>query len=163
MTTILTRSRQETVELGKAIGATLKPGDVAALSGNLGTGKTTLVTGICEALGVRTHVASPTFTMVNEYDARGVTIVHIDLYRVRSGEEAAGLGLEEYFDERYICLIEWPEYIRDILPACGVEVQLEYGDGEEERRISIQERLSGREMRGPKLTNPLATKGGWRQ
>ena len=137
MTTVLTRSREETVKLGKSLGEALKPGDVVALSGDLGTGKTTLVIGICDALGVRSHVASPTFTMVSEYHARVSPVVHIDLYRVKSEVEAAELGIEEYFKGENICLIEWPETIRGLLPSRYIEVRLEYGDADEERRIDI--------------------------
>lgn len=147
MTTVVTQSHRETVEMGRAFGGRLRPGDVVALSGNLGTGKTTLVKGICEALGVTTHVASPTFTMVSEYHARGVAVVHIDLYRVRSQKELAELGLEEYFNDRTICLVEWPELIFDLLPPRYFEARLGYGDSDEERHITIEEKMVEREVR----------------
>jgi tRNA threonylcarbamoyladenosine biosynthesis protein TsaE len=141
MTSVTTLSHRETVELGRALGSRLRPGDVVALSGNLGTGKTTLIKGICEALGVTTHVASPSFTMISEYHARDVVVVHIDLYRVRSNKEVAELGLEEYFNDRTICLVEWPEPVLDLLPQRYFEARLEYGASDEERHITIEERV----------------------
>jgi len=138
MTRHRTHSREETVALGRSLAASLRPGDVIALFGTLGSGKTQFVTGVCEGLGTRGHVSSPTFTIVNEYPAPFGTVVHIDLYRIRSRAEIAELALEEYFDEHCICLIEWPESIRDLLPHRHVAVTIAAGDEEQERDICIQ-------------------------
>jgi tRNA threonylcarbamoyladenosine biosynthesis protein TsaE len=136
---LLTRSPQETIDLGKLFAATLGPGDVVTLSGNLGSGKTQFVIGVCEGLRVSSRVASPTFTLINEYNAPSGTIVHIDLYRIGTRAEIVELGIEEYFTERCICLIEWPELVAGILPEERFDVRIEFGDVENERRIFIEE------------------------
>ena len=138
MMEVVTRTQEETAELGRSFATTLKGGDVVALRGDLGTGKTTFVTGVCGALAPGVHVSSPTFTLVNEYRAQRCTVVHIDLYRLESIGEVAELGLDEYFSEANICLIEWPELVLDIMPVGFVSVQFKYGTGDEERRITIE-------------------------
>ncbi|MEK9138001.1 MAG: tRNA (adenosine(37)-N6)-threonylcarbamoyltransferase complex ATPase subunit type 1 TsaE [Bacteroidota bacterium] len=132
-------SREETIRLGESLAASLKGGDVVALSGELGTGKTHFINGVCRGLAVRGHVASPTFTFINEYPADVFTVVHIDLYRVSSRRELAELGIEEYFSERFICLIEWAERMTEYLPHSYISVKLAYGDEENDRLIIIDE------------------------
>lgn len=139
MRTYRTHSARETVEVGKAFAAQLKPGDCVALSGTLGSGKTQFVIGVCEGLQARTHATSPTFTFINEYSAPFGTVVHIDLYRIEKPSELDALGVEEYFNERCICLIEWPELIADRLPPCHYTVELRHGAAEDEREIVIRE------------------------
>ena len=135
---VFSRSPQETIALGKSLGLSLKPGDVVAICGMLGTGKTTFVSGVCEALGVQSHVSSPSFTMINEYASPGGPVVHIDLYRVGSRAEIADLGIDEYFAGHTICLIEWAEHIIDLLPANRYLVTIRHGGFDEERQITIQ-------------------------
>ncbi len=139
MRTYHTHSPRETVELGRTFAAQLKPGDCVALSGALGSGKTQFVIGVCEGLQVLGHATSPTFTFINEYKAPWGTVVHIDLYRIETSSELHELGIEEYFNDQCICLIEWPEVIADRLPPRHYAVQLRHGAGENEREISIQE------------------------
>jgi len=139
MRTFLSRSAEETLALGRSFGASLKPGDVVALCGNLGSGKTQFVIGVCEGLGVSNHVGSPTFTLINEYTAGLGKVVHIDLYRIASPVEVVELGIEEYFDERSVCLIEWAETILSLLPRRHHLVRFKYGADESEREISIEE------------------------
>ena len=137
MKSYTTRSSRETAELGRKFSATLKPGDIVALYGSLGSGKTQFVLGVCEGLGVRARVGSPTFTLINEYPAPGGTVVHVDLYRVESRGEIAELGLEEYFNGRTICLIEWAERVAEWLPKGCLTVRIAYGTGDLEREITI--------------------------
>jgi tRNA threonylcarbamoyladenosine biosynthesis protein TsaE len=132
-----TTSAGETAALGRTLARQLKPGDVVALSGQLGSGKTCFVQGVCEALGVRTHVGSPTFTLINEYPAPFGTVVHIDLYRISSMRELAALGIQEYFTERCICLVEWPELAGPLLPPGHFTVGFRHGGGDTERVITI--------------------------
>lgn len=139
MRTFHTRSTQETIELGKKFASELSGGDVVALHGNLGSGKTHFVIGVCEGLGVGVHATSPTFTMINEYDAAVGKVVHIDLYRVAKRQEVTELGIEEYFNDECVCLIEWPGLIDDILPKNCLHIHLEYGASDTERRIRINE------------------------
>jgi tRNA threonylcarbamoyladenosine biosynthesis protein TsaE len=131
-------SPEETVALGRQFAQQLRPGDVVALSGNLGSGKTHFISGVCEGLNVRMHATSPTFTLINEYDAPFGKVVHIDLYRINTPAELRELGIEEYFNERCICLIEWPEVMAAVLPPRRYDVRIEYGESDNERVIAIE-------------------------
>ena len=137
MTGVSTYAEAETQREGERLGRTLCPGDVVALLGDLGSGKTCFVAGACRALGVRSGVTSPTFTLINEYPAPFGMVVHADLYRIRDRAELAELGLEEYFVARCICFIEWAEPVMDLLPAGHIVVRLEHGRTHGERRIHI--------------------------
>lgn len=139
MTTFTTRSAEETVMLGRSFAGGLVPGDVVALFGNLGSGKTQFVTGVCEGLGVAMHATSPTFTIINEYAAPFGIVAHIDLYRIPSRRELAELGIEEYFQDRSICVIEWAESVLDMLPDHYYLVKVDYGTTDSEREIRIEE------------------------
>ncbi|MBR5033839.1 MAG: tRNA (adenosine(37)-N6)-threonylcarbamoyltransferase complex ATPase subunit type 1 TsaE [Bacteroidales bacterium] len=108
-----------------------------AFYGHLGAGKTTFIKALCDELGVEDNVCSPTFTIVNEYQAAdGFPVYHFDFYRVDSLKEASDLGLEEYFYSGSFCFMEWPEKISDLLPEETVEVRIEPLD-EVTRRITI--------------------------
>ncbi len=139
---ITTHSAAETVELGKRIGSSLKGGEVFALIGNLGTGKTHLIKGI--SLGLEAHdpdqVNSPTFVMVNEYFGREglVHIYHIDAYRVDSVAEFEALGFEEYCRPDSVVLIEWADKVTAALAGFDcIELQLSHVT-ENQRTIVIQ-------------------------
>ena len=110
---------------------------IIAFYGHLGAGKTTFIKAICDRLGVEDNVCSPTFTIVNEYQAAsGDPVFHFDFYRIDSLREAQDLGLDEYFYSGGLCLMEWPEKIAELLPEDTVEVKIEPID-EVTRRISI--------------------------
>jgi tRNA threonylcarbamoyladenosine biosynthesis protein TsaE len=138
-----TFSSEETRRLGRELARTLIPGDVVALFGELGTGKTQLVKGVCEQLGAHGHVASPTFTLIREYPAARCTVVHMDLYRITSPGELADLGLSDYWGAPYITMIEWADRLGDHLPDRCLHVHLEFGRGHEERLITIDGQRSG--------------------
>lgn len=138
MNDVTSHSDAETLAMGSAFAADLRPGDVVALLGDLGTGKTRFVIGACRRLGANGPITSPTFTLVNEYAARDGKIVHIDLYRISSRPQLAELGLEEYFDGTAVCFVEWAEHILDMLPGKHYEVRLTHGAGPSERIISIR-------------------------
>jgi tRNA threonylcarbamoyladenosine biosynthesis protein TsaE len=137
MKSFVTHSAAETVALGASFASTLVPGDVVALYGNLGTGKTQFVLGVCQGLGAAGHVSSPTFTLINEYRAPFGTVAHIDMYRIRGRAELAELGIEEYFCPQCIALIEWAESVIDLLPSRHYVVKFAYGNGETDREITI--------------------------
>ncbi|MFN0158940.1 MAG: tRNA (adenosine(37)-N6)-threonylcarbamoyltransferase complex ATPase subunit type 1 TsaE [Bacteroidota bacterium] len=138
MNAFVTHSREETIALGKMFAASIQPGDVIALIGNLGSGKTQFVTGVCEGFGAATPVTSPTFTLINEHQTRRGKLVHIDLYRLSSRRELGELGLEEYINGQVVCLIEWAEIVLDLLPDTYYLVKLNYGSGEQDREIVIE-------------------------
>ena len=139
MSVTTTRSEEETREFGKAFAAKLVPGSVVAIYGDLGAGKTRLVQGICQGLGIPGHVASPTFTIVHEYRGKTATVFHFDFYRIRSLEEVAELGFEEYIRTDTICLLEWAEKVKPLLPVRRYDVTLALGKDSSERQITITE------------------------
>ena len=99
---------------------------IFAFSGQMGSGKTTFIRALCEALGVTESVNSPTFAIVNEYlSGTGNPIYHFDFYRIKSLQEALDIGLEDYLYSGHLCLIEWPEYIEKLLPEETVKVAIE--------------------------------------
>lgn len=99
---------------------------VFAFYGKMGAGKTTFVKAVCEALGVRDVVNSPTFSIVNEYlDGEGRSIYHFDFYRLRRAEEALDIGLEDYLYSGALCLMEWPEIVEPLLPDGTVRIAIE--------------------------------------
>ena len=114
---IILNSAEVAQAFGERWAADLKGGEVFALTGVLGAGKTQLVKGIARGLGYRGQVTSPTFTLVNEYIGGRLTLYHIDLYRMKSQEEALAFGIEEYLPPASgVTVIEWPERIEGLLP-----------------------------------------------
>jgi len=122
--TIPTASADETRELGRALGALLEPGDVVALRGELGAGKTVLAQGVATGLGFDGYVSSPTFVIVNEYRGR-VVIHHVDLYRIEGEDEIDDLGYRELFFGEGVALVEWAERGTTFLPDDRVDVLIE--------------------------------------
>ena len=99
---------------------------VFAFSGKMGAGKTTFIKAVCRQLGVQDTVTSPTFAIVNEYEAaQGRPIYHFDFYRIKKVSEAYDMGCEEYFYSGHPCFIEWPELIEEVLPEETVSVTIE--------------------------------------
>jgi tRNA threonylcarbamoyladenosine biosynthesis protein TsaE len=84
--------------------------------GHMGAGKTTLIKALCNYLGVKSHVQSPTFSLVNEYDAGDKLVYHFDFYRIKDETEALDMGVEEYFDSGHFCFVEWPGKIESLWP-----------------------------------------------
>lgn len=124
----ISHSADQTRRVGERLGRLLKPGDLICLEGDLGSGKTCLVQGVGRGLGIARPITSPTFVIVNEYAvAEGAhKLYHIDLYRVESVAEARATGLEEYFYGQGICIIEWADRIRDLLPTERLWITLYY-------------------------------------
>ena len=103
---------------------------VFAFYGKMGAGKTTFVKAICEELGVKDVITSPTFAIINEYEADGEPLYHFDFYRIKKLEEVYDMGYEDYFYSGALCFIEWPELIEEILPDDAVRVSItEQEDG----------------------------------
>ncbi len=125
---IITTGAEQTHRRGEKLAGWLRPGSVVALTGDLGSGKTTLVQGIARGLGVEErYLFSPTFVLVRQYRGR-VPFCHVDLYRVESEGEAADLGLEEFFSSGWVTAIEWAEKIPALLPPETIRIELELLD-----------------------------------
>ena len=132
---LATSSPEETDAAGERLGTTLGPGDVVALSGELGAGKTVFVQGLVRALGVTSGATSPTFVLVNEYRGR-LPVHHVDAYRTASLAELLDLGVEEMMDGDGVTVIEWADRLEPVLPARAVRVRIA-GVGDEPRHITI--------------------------
>src|SRR6516164_1301002 len=124
------------VALAARISALAAPGDIIALKGDLGAGKTSFARGFIRARGGEEDVPSPTFTLVQIYELGGMAIWHFDLYRLKSPDEAWELGIEDAFSEG-ISLIEWPERLGPLLPKHRLEIIFLYGDRPEARRAVL--------------------------
>ena len=117
--------------VAEAILESLNGRNVVLFYGGMGAGKTTLISRIAAALGAEDQVTSPTFAIVNQYEAQdGGCIYHFDFYRIERIEEAFDFGYEEYFYSGDLCLVEWPEKIEQLLPDDAMVVNIEVGDDE---------------------------------
>ena len=139
---IVSKSEKETITAGRKFAEELKPGGILGLKGNLGTGKTQFVKGICDYFKVPDIVNSPTFILVNEYKGTGkdeneIKIYHFDLYRLKSPAELEVIGFNEYIDTNSILLIEWPEIAEEYLNNEIDKVLIEFGSKTEERLINF--------------------------
>lgn len=139
---VVTRSEAETEALAARLGASLRAGDVVALRGELGAGKTRFVRGLVLGLGGDPRrVSSPTFVLTNHYPiAPGsgpAELVHIDAYRMRGAEELESIGWEAILESGAVVAVEWPERIESALPAARFEVVIEHA-GAEERRLAVR-------------------------
>lgn len=134
--TITTTSARETEALGRRLGALLRSGDVIALSGDLGAGKTALAHGIAEGVGASGYVASPTFTLVREYSGP-VPIYHVDLYRLDTPQQIEDIGLDEMLERPGIVVIEWAEKADRWLPKEHLWVTIRFMDDGDTRQIAF--------------------------
>ena len=141
MRKLILKNEDETRAFGLELGASLRKGDIVALIGDLGTGKTALTKYIAEGLGIRETITSPTFTIVQEYRQGRLPLYHFDVYRIGDPEEMDEIGYEDCFFGDGVCLIEWSGLIEEILPEhvtkVAIEKNLEHGF--DYRRISVEE------------------------
>ena len=131
------RSEGEMRELGLELAKNAEAGDVIALIGDLGTGKTTLTKYIAEGLGITGTISSPTFTIVKEYKTGRLPLYHFDVYRLGDGEELLDIGVEEFLYGDGVCVIEWADIVADVLPENAIAIQITYGETDGERNICI--------------------------
>jgi tRNA threonylcarbamoyladenosine biosynthesis protein TsaE len=134
--TYYTSSEKETKKIAASFAKMLGPGSVVALEGELGAGKTIFVKGLAEALGYSGEVTSPTFTLINVYNA-GTDIYHMDFYRLNNLREILDIGTEEYFYGDNICLVEWAGKMGDEFPEDSYKVKITMF-GEKDREIVIE-------------------------
>lgn len=138
MRTIETRSPHDLAGAAREIISELGDDRIVLFRGEMGAGKTTVISAVCQALGSADTVTSPTFALVNEYlDGEGNALYHFDFYRINDLREAYDLGYEEYFYSGNLCLVEWPEKIEELLPAGARIVHIEI-TGPESRRITVK-------------------------
>lgn len=137
---IETYNRDETYNLGKSLGEEAGKGEVYCLSGDLGTGKTVFTQGFARGLGIKEPVNSPTFTIVSEYEEGRLPLYHFDVYRIEDIEEMEEIGYEDYFYGEGVCLVEWAEVIKELLPDNPVRITIEKNPekGFDYRRITVE-------------------------
>ncbi len=131
---VTTRSASQMRDLGMRVAKALRPGDVLLLQGELGSGKTTFVQGMARGLGVKGRVTSPTFTLLREYRGR-LSLVHLDAYRLEGPLDLYEIGVEEYLEGDAVLAVEWGDRVKGFFRPPYLEVRMEYGEGEKERRV----------------------------
>ena len=131
---------KDTYKLGEKIGQMAKPGMVISLTGDLGVGKTVFTQGLAKGLGIEEPVNSPTFTIVQVYEEGRLPLYHFDVYRIGDIEEMDEIGYEDYFYGEGVCLIEWADLIREILPEqmCRVTIEKNLEKGFDYRKITLE-------------------------
>ena len=136
--TIATKSSEETEKLGSALGKLLAPGNVLALYGGLGAGKTTLIRGIAVGMGIEPRaVHSPTFVLLHFYKGEKLTLCHFDAYRLDNNSSFEELGFEEFIEGENVAVIEWADQILNLLPKKRLDIYIEI-TGENSRLIKFQ-------------------------
>lgn len=129
-----TSNPDETVQLARKLAAQLKPGDIIAMSGNLASGKTTFTQGLTAYFNIQEYALSPTFTYINEYHGEEQNIIHIDAYRLNTGEELISMGIWEYYDSGAIVIIEWADIVASAIPEGAIGMSFRTIDGKENGR-----------------------------
>lgn len=137
MISLLSKSSEDTRELAAALAPLARAGDVIVLGGDLGAGKTTFVQGFGAGLGVDEPITSPTFVLVRTYPGR-LQLVHADLYRLDHLQEVIDLGLPELVDNQGVALVEWGDVAQAALPPDFLNLRIEFGASEDERRLRLR-------------------------
>lgn len=134
------RSAADTFAYGKALGEKAVPGEIYTLVGDLGVGKTVFTQGFAAGLGIAEPVNSPTFTILQSYEEGRIPLHHFDVYRIGDVEEMEEIGYEDCFYGEGVCLIEWADLIREILPedCIRITIEKELAEGFDFRRISME-------------------------
>lgn len=143
--TIETNSERETYAYGYSLGERAAAGQIFALSGDLGAGKTVFAKGLAAGLGIAEPVSSPTFTIVQVYEDGRLPLYHFDAYRISDPEEMEEVGCEDYFYGDGVCLVEWAELIEDLMPehTVWITIQKDPEKGFDYRRIEVRDEGSG--------------------
>lgn len=140
---IISNSPEETFTAGNRFAEKLSRNSITGLTGDLGSGKTIFVKGICDYFNVKDNVTSPTFIIVNEYTGKDpvnnseINIYHFDLYRLKNIKELLDIGFENYTGKGSVCLIEWPEVAAEYLKNNLINILFEHGKSENERIIKF--------------------------
>lgn len=136
---IETFSEKETWMIAKRIAESVEQGDIVCLNGDLGAGKTAFSKGFALGLGINEPISSPTFTIIQEYDEGRLPLYHFDVYRIGDIEEMDEIGYEDYFYNKGVCLIEWSELIKEIIPkgVCSILIEKDLEKGFDYRKLTI--------------------------
>ncbi len=130
MTVYKTESELETLKLGEMLAKNAYAGEIITLDGDLGSGKTVFAKGFARGLGIDEPITSPTFTIVREYESGRLPLYHFDVYRIDSPDEMYEVGFDDYLFGNGVCIIEWAENIREILPENIVRISIKRSDTE---------------------------------
>jgi tRNA threonylcarbamoyladenosine biosynthesis protein TsaE len=153
---VRTASAVETQALARALAGVCRAGDIIVLAGEMGAGKTAFAQGFAAGLGIVEPVTSPTFTIVREYQGPGLSLHHLDVYRLDQLREVSELGVGEMLDEDAVMLVEWGDAV---LPALGdryLEVRITFGDGDDDRAITLLPRGSSWSARSRLVAETVA-------
>lgn len=136
-----TNSAEETRAIGCMLAKKAMPGDVFTLVGGLGVGKTVLTKGFAQGLGIREHVSSPTFTIIQEYEGGRLPFYHFDVYRIADPDELQMIGFDDYIFGQGVCLIEWGNLIEEALPDRRTDIRIvkDLSKGLDYRSIQVEE------------------------
>jgi len=147
----LLEDEQATVAMGGVLAKSITQGAVIYLHGDLGAGKTTFTRGVVQGFGHTGKVKSPTYTLVEPYELENQSIYHFDLYRLSDPEELEFMGIRDYFNDKSICMIEWPEKGAEFLATADLELTLEYVA--QKRKVSIMSKTPKGEEIVDRLSN----------
>jgi tRNA threonylcarbamoyladenosine biosynthesis protein TsaE len=129
---------EELRDWGAAFGESLQPGEIIALEGELGAGKTTLAQAICRGVGITEDVTSPTFALVNRHEGERANVYHLDLYRLSGPDDLTNLGWDDIVNSSEIVIVEWPDRAGSRLPHGAIRIRLEYiPDDDNRRRLTL--------------------------
>lgn len=133
-------SEQQTKEIGFALAQKANKGNIYCLDGDLGAGKTAFTKGFAQALGIKEQITSPTFTIINEYAGK-IPLYHFDVYRISSLEEMDDTAYEDYFFGEGICVIEWAEMIKELIPDCAfwITIEKDFSKDDSYRKIMVRQ------------------------
>lgn len=132
---LIAHSLEETEKIAMKLANFLRPGDTLTLEGELGSGKTTFTKGLAKGLGITRNVNSPTFTIVKQYKGR-IPLYHMDVYRLEDSDE--DIGFSEYFHGDGVSVVEWAKFIEDYLPEERLEINIEYTDDDQTRKLKLK-------------------------
>lgn len=134
MESITVTSPEATMAIGAKLGQLVQPGDLILLDGDLGAGKTTFTKGLAKSLGIPNNVKSPTFMLIREYRQGRLPLYHMDAYRLEDGG-AEDLGLDEYFDGDGVSVVEWSQFIADLLPTTYLRIAISRDTDADDQRV----------------------------
>ena len=139
--TLFLANEDDTVEVGRKLAQVITAPFTLYLTGDLGAGKTTLSRGLIQGLGHTGAVKSPTYTLVEPYELNGMDIYHFDLYRLLDPEELEFMGIRDYFTDRSLCIVEWPDRGHGLLPEADIHLHLKYDNTGREINIEAKSQL----------------------